>query len=189
MKHVSKKKVNVENILHEIKRSSATNLDKDTLQVEIDQMIIKGLIDENYKVLNKDILHLTEEPPVDEVHFAFDNDTEENQTSNVPFTGTQKTPFSNFEKNLRNRYSLKSHHDKEFDDIKAKIMDLKALFMDEIYTLQQDLSSMQEKLHQTINLNENNNICPKDNNTVDKLKVKLQFLEKENLSLKRRSKT
>ena len=46
-------------------------------------MIIKGLIDENYKVLNKDILHLTEEPPVDEVHFAFDNDTEENQTSNI----------------------------------------------------------------------------------------------------------
>ena len=60
--------------------------------------------------------------------------------------------------------------------------------MDEIYTLRQDLSSMQEKLHQTINLNENNNICPKDNNTVDKLKVKLQFLEKENLSLKEEAK-
>ena len=47
---------------------------------------------------------------------------------------------------------------------------------------------MQEKLHQTINLNENNNICPKDNNTVDKLKVKLQFLEEENLSLKEEAK-
>ena len=60
--------------------------------------------------------------------------------------------------------------------------------MDEIYTLQQDLSSMQEKLHQTINLNENNNLCPKGNNTVDKLKAKLQFLEKENLSLKEEAK-
>ena len=148
-------------------------------------MIIKGLIDENYKVLNKDILHLTEEPPVDEVHFAFDNDTEENQTSNIPFIGTQETPF---EENLRNRYSLKLQRDKEFDDINAKIMDLKTLFMDEIYTLRQDLSSMQEKRHQTINLNENNNICPKDNNTVDKLKVKLQFLEKENLLLKEEAK-
>ena len=59
----------------------------DTLQVEIDQMIIKGLIDENYKVLNKDILHLTEEPPVNEVHFTFDNDAEENQTCNIPFNG------------------------------------------------------------------------------------------------------
>ena len=59
--------------------------------------------------------------------------------------------------------------------------------MDEIYTLRQDLPSMQEKLHQTIKLNENN-ICPKDNNAVDKIKVKLQFLEKENLSLKEEAK-
>ena len=111
VKHVSQKKVNVEKILHEIKRSSATNLDKDTLQVEIDQMIIKVLIDENYKVLNNNILHLTEEPLVDEVHFAFDNDTEENQTSNIPVIGTQETPFSNFEENLGNWYSLKLQHD------------------------------------------------------------------------------
>ena len=61
--------------------------------------------------------------------------------------------------------------------------------MDEIYTLREDLSSMQEKLHQTIELKENNNICPKDdNNTVDKLKVKLQFLEEGNLSLKEEAK-
>ena len=50
--------------------------------------------------MNKDILYLTEEPPVDEVHFAFDKDTEENQTSNLPFIGTQETPVSNFEENL-----------------------------------------------------------------------------------------
>ena len=134
VKHVTKKKVNVKNILHEIKRSSAINLGKDTIEVEIDQMIIKGLIDENYKVLNKDILRLTEEPPVNEVHFGFDNDTEEIQTSNIPLIDTQETPFSNFEENLRNRYSLQSHCDKNFDGINAKIMDLKALFIDEIYT-------------------------------------------------------
>ena len=81
VKLVSKKKVNVENILHEIKRSNATNLDKDTLQVEIDQIIIKGLTDKNYKILNKNILHLTEEPPDDEVNFAFDDYLEENKTS------------------------------------------------------------------------------------------------------------
>ena len=121
------KKVNVGNILHKIKRSSATNLDKDTLQVETDQMIIKGLTDENYKVTNNDILNLTKEPLVDEVHFVFDNDTEENQTGNLRLIGTQGTPVSNFEENLRNRYSIRSHHDKELDDI--------TFFMDEIYTL------------------------------------------------------
>ena len=35
---------------------------------------------------------------------------------------------------------------------------------------------------------ENDNVCTKDNNTVDELQVKLQFLEKENLSLKEEAK-
>ena len=82
VKLVSKKNINVENILHEIKRFSATNLDKENLQVEISQMIIKGVTDESYKIMNKDILNLTEEQVVDEVHFVFDNDTEENKTDN-----------------------------------------------------------------------------------------------------------
>ena len=50
VKHASKKKVNVKNIFHAIKRSNATNLDKGTLQVEIDQMIIEGLMDKSYKI-------------------------------------------------------------------------------------------------------------------------------------------
>ena len=88
-------------------------------------------------------MHSTQELSFVEVHFAFDNDTEDNQTSNLPFLVTQETPVINFEKNLSNRYSLKSHHHKEFDDINETIMDLKAFFMDEIYALRQDLSSMQ----------------------------------------------
>ena len=127
VKLVSKKNVNVGNILHEIKRSSATNLDKDTLS-EINQMIIKGLIDKNYKILNKDILHVTEKPPDDEVYFAFVNNLEENKTSSLPFIGTQETPVSNFEESLSNWYSLQSHHHKEFNDISANIMALKACF-------------------------------------------------------------
>ena len=47
---------------------------------------------------------------------------------------------------------------------------------------------MQEKLYQTIELNKNNNICPNDNNIADKFNVKLQLLEKENLSLKEKAK-
>ena len=40
----------------------------------------------------------------------------------------------------------------------------------------------------TKQLNENINICPKDNKTFAELKVKLEFLEKENLSLKEKAK-
>ena len=45
-------------------------------------MIRKGLIDENYNVMNKDNLNITEEPPVDEVCFELVNDTEQNYTGN-----------------------------------------------------------------------------------------------------------
>ena len=45
-------------------------------------MIIKGLIDENYNVMNKDNLNLTQKPPADQVHFALVNDTEKNNTGN-----------------------------------------------------------------------------------------------------------
>ena len=110
-------------------------------------MTTKGLIDKNYKISNKYILHLTEEPSNGEVLFDFDNGIEENQTSSLAFIGTQETPVSNFEENLSNWFSLKSHHHKEFDNINAKILALKAFFVDEIYTLRQDLSSMQEKYH------------------------------------------
>ena len=61
----------------------------------------------------------------------------------------------------------------EFDDISEKIMALKAFFMDETCTLRQDLSSMQEKYHQTIMLIEKDNIFTKNNNNVDELQVKL----------------
>ena len=60
--------------------------------------------------------------------------------------------------------------------------------MDEIYTLRQDISSIQEKYHQTIILIENDDICTKNKNTVDELQVKLQFLDKENLSSKEEAK-
>ena len=101
-------------------------------------MIIKGLIDKNYKISNKDILHFTEDSPDDEVYFAFDSDLEENQTSSLPLIGTQETPVSNFEEKLSNSLpfigsqtnltiqSKSDDHHKEFDDINAKIMALKA---------------------------------------------------------------
>ena len=116
--------------------------------------------------MSKDILHLTEEPTDYEVHFAL----EQNQTGSLPFIDTQEAPVSNFEENLSNSlpfvysqttpivqsisdnlYLLKSHHHKEFVDINAKIkaLKVKTFFMNEICTLRQDLSSMQENHHQT----------------------------------------
>ena len=54
VKHVSKRKVSLDRILQRISKTSATNLENETLKLELDQMIIKGLIDQSYKILYRD---------------------------------------------------------------------------------------------------------------------------------------
>ena len=54
VKNVSKRKVSLDSILQRINKTSATNLNNETLKLELDQMIIKGLIDQNYKILDRD---------------------------------------------------------------------------------------------------------------------------------------
>ena len=44
------------------------------------------------------------------------------------------------------------------------------------------------KNQQTVGLKENDNSCPKDNNAVDELQIKLKFLEEEKLLLKEEAK-
>ena len=41
IKNVSKRKVSLDSILQRINKTSATNLDNETLKLELDQMIIK----------------------------------------------------------------------------------------------------------------------------------------------------
>ena len=41
-------------------KTSATNLENEILKSELDQIIIKGLIDQNYKILDRDRSHLRE---------------------------------------------------------------------------------------------------------------------------------
>ena len=45
-------------ILQRIYKTSATNLQNETLKLELDQMIIKWLIDKNYKTLGRDRLYV-----------------------------------------------------------------------------------------------------------------------------------
>ena len=49
VKHVSKRRVYLDNILQRVIKTSATNLNNETLKLELDQMIIQGLIDQSYK--------------------------------------------------------------------------------------------------------------------------------------------
>ena len=73
VKHASKRKVSLCSILQRINKASATNLDNKTLKLELDQMIIKELIDQCYKILHRDRLHLENVPSLDKFNFTFPN--------------------------------------------------------------------------------------------------------------------
>lgn len=62
VKHVSKRRVSLDSIQQRINKISAINLDNETLKLELEQMIIKGLINQNYKILHRDRLHLENVP-------------------------------------------------------------------------------------------------------------------------------
>ena len=65
-------------------------------------------------------------------------------------------------------------------------MAIKSFFMNEIYELRQEISSLQLKLQQEkLNQSGNNNVCEKDEKIIiENLKTKLEFYQRENQLLK-----
>ena len=64
IKNVRKRKLSLDNIVQRINKISATNLDTETLRSELEKMIFKDLIDQNYRVLNKEILQIIQNHPL-----------------------------------------------------------------------------------------------------------------------------
>ena len=107
-------------------------------------MIIKGLIDQSYRTLHGDRLHLENVPLPDKVNFTFSSEkginTEENLNKDLPFINTQESlkliksqvSFNNPKSELL----LVLNNQKELIK-KSKILALKSFFMEEIYDLRQ----------------------------------------------------
>ena len=72
------------------------------------------------------------------------------------------------------------------DHLQANMMEIKSFFMNEINFLRQEISSLQLKLQQEkLNQSINNNVCRKDEKiTIEDLKIKLDFYQRENQLLK-----
>ena len=142
VKYVSKRILSVDSILQRINKTSATNLDNKTLKPELDQMLIKGLIDQNYKILHGDGLLLENVPSPDKVNFTFPNEngdnTEENLDKDLPFINTQETPLTKYQvsfNNPKSELSLILNNEIELDNLRVKALALKSFFMNEIYDL------------------------------------------------------
>ena len=194
IKEVSRKKVSLDNIMNRIKKTSGTNMDNKSLTLD-EQMISKGLIDQNYKILIRENRQINTEAFPDKISFtiADRNTDQENAITNesLPFIVSQDTPVIKSKstttcKNIENadesltfvnsqttpvikttsgtsRDMRKSPTALEVDILRANMMAIKSFFMNEIYDLRQEISSLQLKLQQEkLNQSGYNNICEKD---------------------------
>ena len=86
----------------------------------------------------------------DKVNFTFPsengNNTEENLEKDVPFINTQENPkLTKSQVSFNNPKSdspLVLNNQKELDNVRAKILALKSFFIEEIYDLRQEISSI-----------------------------------------------
>ena len=192
VRNVSKRKVSLDSILQRINKTSATNLDNETLKLELDQMIIKGLIDQNYKILDRDRLHLDKVLSPDKVNFTVPNENGDNIEINLQedlqFINTQKTPLTKSQVSLNNPKSetpLILNIQKELDNMRAKMLALKSFFMNEIYDLKQGISSVRSQLEQErLHHSRNNDCVEKEESINQKLKDTLHSCQIENQLLR-----
>ena len=91
IKQISKKKVSLENILQRINKTNATNINIDTLRIEVDNMLRNRIIDQDYKILK---IHIDGDVTLDTIHLSTENisNTNENKNTDSPFPLTQVTP-------------------------------------------------------------------------------------------------
>ena len=110
--NISKRKLSVDNILQRINKISATNLDNEALRSELEKMIFKGLIDQNYRVLNKEISQTNIDPFPDKVSFTIDGSTKDKTKIDFYETcsliGTQDTPVEKTKLDLDNHNEINS---------------------------------------------------------------------------------
>ena len=65
VRNVSKKRLFIANILSRISKTSASNLGIRSLEKELHQMIVQGLIDSSYKIVNNNLKLNIETTPKD----------------------------------------------------------------------------------------------------------------------------
>ena len=91
------------------------------------------------------------------------NNTKENLDKDLPFINTEESPELTKAQVSFNNSKIESrlvlNNQKELDNVRAKILALKSFFMEEIYDLRQEISSVRSQLEQERLHHSRNNDC------------------------------
>ena len=169
VKSISKKKASYKNILPYIQKSTASNIDLE---------VIEKIIDKDFRDLNESCNSFSSpqisEDDVETLHLEKGSETLQKSTpesienvETTPLAVLQNTP------NLPNLIA-------KFNTIEANLMAIKSYFMDEVYELRNQVSSLKSMFNNLIsNRTETDNhiITGTFNNNI--LETKIVFLEKK----------
>ena len=211
IKEFSRKRVSLNNIVNRIKKNS----DNKSLTFEFEQMITKGLIDQNYKILIRENQQINTELSPDKISFTCEGSNADQEVAianeSLPLAVGQDTPVTKTKSNttckklkiqmkaelLQTTPVVKTTSDTScrlrksptalgVDKLTANMMTIKSFFMNEIYELRQEISSLQLELQQDkLNQSGNSNVCEKAEKIIfENLKTKLEFYQRENQLLK-----
>ena len=182
VKSISKKKPCYKNILSYIQKSTASNIDLEVIEKTVSDMVTKKMTDKDFKrikVLNESCDSFTT-PQIS------DDDVETSRLEKGSGTLQKSAPESidNLETAplafLQNTPNLPNSITK-FNAIEANLMALKSYFMDEVYELRNEVSSLKSMLNKLIsNRTEIDNQIVTDTLNNNILETKIVFLEKEN---------
>ena len=182
IKQISKNKVSLENMLQRINKMNATNIDIDTLRIDVDNMLCNGIIDQDYKILKN---RIDGDVTLDTIHFSTENTSNTNEDKNtdspfpqkakksdknptfvtsdlennktvitLPFIGTQEASTSKTQSTVSAHENNQKTFILELDDISPNIIAPKSFLMNEIYDLWQELNQPIKSLNKQEDLTE-----------------------------------
>ena len=164
-----------------IQKSTASNIDLEVIKKTVSDMVMKKIIDKDFRMLNESCNSFTS-------HQISDDDVETLYLEKGSKTLQKSTPESieNLETTplafLQDTPNL-SNSIAKFDAIEANLMVIKSPFMDEVYKLRNEVSSSKSMLNNSVsNSTETDNHIITDTLNNNILETKIFFLEKEKIT-------
>ena len=183
VKSISKKKPCYKNILSYIQKSTASNIDFEAIEKTVSDMVTKKIIEKDFRILNESCNSFSS-PQIsdDDVETLLLQKGSETLQKSAPESidnlETTPSPFLQNTPNLPNSIA-------KFNAIEANLMAIKSYFMDEVYELRNEVSSLKSMFNNLIsNRTETDNHIITDTLNNNILETKIAFLENENSLLR-----
>ena len=183
VKSISKQKPSYKNILSYIQKSTASSNYLEVIEKTVSDMVTKKIIDRDFRILSESCNSFTSpqisDDDVETLYLEKGSETlQKSAPESIANLETKPLVFLQDTTNLPNSVA-------KLNAIEANLMAIKSYFMDEVYELRNEVSSLKSMLNNLIsNRTETDNHIFTDTLNKNILETKIVFLEKDNALLR-----